>query len=183
MRYTQLDPVNIAAPLGAGLKLFFDGKFGPAVPFFLKSYKAASDTPMFQFWYALSLAYDHRSEEVISVVDQSLQSPNQDIWTLLSLFLKLAIEEDTHRISELLTEEFVNTCKRDLQYSYHIATFYGIMGQQEKTYEWLENAVERGFINYPLFQEHDPFLENIRGDDRFKKLMERVKYEWENFEF
>ncbi len=25
-------------------------------------------------------------------------------------------------------------------------------------------------------------LENIRGEERFKKLMERVKHEWENFE-
>jgi len=27
-----------------------------------------------------------------------------------------------------------------------------------------------------------PFLVNIRGKERFKKLMERVKYEWEHFE-
>ena len=30
--------------------------------------------------------------------------------------------------------------------------------------------------------KNDPFLENIRGEPRFKKLMERVKREWENFE-
>ncbi len=35
-----------------------------------------------------------------------------------------------------------------------------------------------------VYKEEDtnPFLENIRGEERFKKLMERVKYEWENFE-
>ena len=27
-----------------------------------------------------------------------------------------------------------------------------------------------------------PFHENIRGEERFKKFMERVKVEWENFE-
>ena len=27
-----------------------------------------------------------------------------------------------------------------------------------------------------------PFLDNIRGEEHFKKLMERVKYEWEHFE-
>jgi len=30
--------------------------------------------------------------------------------------------------------------------------------------------------------EIDPFLKNIRGEDRFKKLMERVKKEWEELE-
>ena len=41
--------------------------------------------------------------------------------------------------------------------------------------------IDRGFINYP-FMQCDPFLDNIRGEERFKKLMERAKYEWEHFE-
>ena len=28
----------------------------------------------------------------------------------------------------------------------------------------------------------DPFLASIRNEPRFRKLMERVKYEWEHFE-
>jgi len=47
---------------------------------------------------------------------------------------------------------------------------------------WLENSINRGMINYPFLNEYDPLLENIRGEERFKKFMERVKYEWENFE-
>ena len=48
--------------------------------------------------------------------------------------------------------------------------------------DWLENAVNRGFLNYPFLSEYDPFLENIRGERRFKDLMERVKHEWENID-
>jgi hypothetical protein len=33
-----------------------------------------------------------------------------------------------------------------------------------------------------LFAEKDSFLANIRGEPRFKKLMEREKYDWEHFE-
>jgi hypothetical protein len=47
---------------------------------------------------------------------------------------------------------------------------------------WLEISINLGGINYPFLNEYDPLLENIRGEERFKKLMERVKYEWENFE-
>ena len=36
--------------------------------------------------------------------------------------------------------------------------------------------------NYPLMNELDPFLASIRGEERFKKLMKRVKKEWEHFE-
>ena len=46
---------------------------------------------------------------------------------------------------------------------------------------WLERAIDLGFINYPYLLV-DPFLENVRSEERFKKLMERAKYEWEHFE-
>jgi hypothetical protein len=49
--------------------------------------------------------------------------------------------------------------------------------------EWLEQAVDLGLIHYHLLNEFDPLLNNIRSDERFKKLMDRVKHEWETFEF
>jgi hypothetical protein len=36
--------------------------------------------------------------------------------------------------------------------------------------------------NWPLLTEKDPWLANIHGEPRFKKLMERVNYEWEHIE-
>jgi hypothetical protein len=42
--------------------------------------------------------------------------------------------------------------------------------------------IDCGFINYPFLNEYDPYLANIRGDERFKKLMERVRYKAEHFE-
>ena len=82
----------------------------------------------------------------------------------------------------MLTTELIAQIQRDLQHSYHIGTFYSYLDEKESALNWLENSVERGFINYPLINNQDPFLENIRSEPRFKKLMERVKYEWKNFE-
>jgi mRNA deadenylase 3'-5' endonuclease subunit Ccr4 len=31
----------------------------------------------------------------------------------------------------------------------------------------LENAVNRGFINYPFMSEHDPFIAKFPSDPRF----------------
>lgn len=47
---------------------------------------------------------------------------------------------------------------------------------------WLENSINHGFINYPYLKLYDPFLDQIRDETQFKELMERVKFEWENFE-
>jgi hypothetical protein len=37
-------------------------------------------------------------------------------------------------------------------------------------------------INYPFLSEHDRYLDNVRGDARFRELMGRAKREWERFE-
>jgi hypothetical protein len=55
------------------------------------------------------------------------------------------------------------------------------LGAKEEALDWLENAVSRGFINYPYFR-CDPSLDALRGEERLKKLMDRAKYEWEHFE-
>ncbi len=57
-----------------------------------------------------------------------------------------------------------------------------MLNHKEEALSWLENSINHGFINYHFLYLHDPFLKNIRGEEQFKKLMERVKYEWENFE-
>ena len=45
-----------------------------------------------------------------------------------------------------------------------------------------ELDVNLGMSNYPLMSELDPFLDSVRGEERFKTLMERVKSEWERFQ-
>jgi hypothetical protein len=99
----------------------------------------------------------------------------------LCRFLKCSLKKDLAGISKLLTDDFRETTKRDGQVSYHVACFYSYLGQTGMAMEWLENAVEREFFNYPLMNEIDPFLKNIRGEKRFQKLMKKVKHEWKNF--
>ncbi|MGA2587747.1 MAG: hypothetical protein ABSF88_12085 [Candidatus Aminicenantales bacterium] len=59
---------------------------------------------------------------------------------------------------------------------------FALLDKRKNALDWLENAVDCGFINYPFLNEYDPYLANIRGDERFKKLMERVRYKAEHFE-
>ena len=176
------NPIDPNSYLVSGCQSFFEGRFGLAVERVEKAYRMSPAIPIMQFWYALCLAYDKNFDEAISIVDRSLKSQDQDIWTQLSHFLKLVLQGDKENIQQLLTDDFLETTRRDLQYSYHIATFYSILDQKQPAMKWLENSVSQGFVNYPFMDEIDPFLENIRGEPKFKKLLEKVKHEWENFE-
>ena len=56
-----------------------------------------------------------------------------------------------------------------------------MMEEKDEALRWLERSIDNGYINYPLFAERSPFYESIRGEERFKVLMDRIKPEWERF--
>jgi len=86
------------------------------------------------------------------------------------------------RALDILTAEAKKFFWNDPESPWIGASLYALLDEKEEAFRWLEHAIERGWINYPMFAERNPFLENIRGEPRFQRLMERVKYEWEHFE-
>jgi len=179
---TRIDPINPMSDAVRGWVHFFSGRYEMAVDPLFAAYKLTPESPMHQFFKALILLYNDRADEAYDFINEVVDESSTNIWTLVTLFIKHSIKRDKDKIASLLTPEFVAQIQIDLQHSYHIATIYSYLEEKEQALKWLENAVNQGFINYPLLAETDPFLENIRSEERFKKLMERVKYQWENFE-
>jgi serine/threonine protein kinase/tetratricopeptide (TPR) repeat protein len=137
--------------------------------------------PLNAFSLAMSLAFCDSTNEAISVVETAISdNPTSSIAKLL-IAMKFVLEKDKARALLAITPEVQRTCRRDAAYSLYLGSLLAHVGAREEAYDWLENAVDRGNINYPLMQKI-PFLDSLRGEDRFQKLMERVKYEWEHFE-
>jgi hypothetical protein len=102
------------------------------------------------------------------------------MWQLYYL-LKCAAKGDRDGFSRWLTPALIYTVARDPQYSSLMADFYALLGDPEKALDWLENAASRGFINYPYLLNGDPYLQTIRGQSRFERLMDKIKPAWEQF--
>ena len=83
---------------------------------------------------------------------------------------------------EILSDDFVKKIKRDPELCYYLAVLFALAEMNETSLDWLEQAVNKGLINYPLISEKDIILKRIRKEKRFKELMKRVKYEWEHFD-
>ncbi len=180
-RLKQVDPFSLWTYGGYMLDVM-EGQLDLSVDYLTKGFHMEPQNPAALFFSAQFLAYCNHLKEACALVGKNVKSDMKDAFTKLSLFVKFAIEGDKKRIKELLTVDFVKTAKRDCQTSYFVSGLYALSEMKDEALNWLENAVHRGFINYPFISEHDPFLKNIREEPRFKKLMERVKHEWENFE-
>jgi TolB-like protein len=177
----RIDPINPLCDAIRGYVHFFSGNYEKALNPLFASYKLTPESPMHQFWKALILFYNDRADEAFDLINEVVDKSSTNIWTIMTLLIKSMIKRDKTKLASLLTPEVVAQIQIDLQHSFHIATFYSYLEKKEEALKWLKNAVDRGFINYPLLNEQDILLENIRDEEGFKILMKRVKKEWEDY--
>jgi serine/threonine protein kinase len=181
-RLKRLDPLNKVHNHREAAALFWDGQFGPALAQYAKLYQGEPESLYYQMAYSNCLIYNNQLQEAFLIIDRMVKANPNNIGTKWVLLLEYALLKEEKKAYELMTPDFYKTCKRDPIYSYSLARAFAVLDKRKEALDWLENAVDRGFINYPFLAEKDPFLKNIRGEERFKKLLERVKYEWEHFE-
>ena len=96
--------------------------------------------------------------------------------------MKYALQKEQKEALQSVTPELINAAKSSELFSRVMADCYGLIDEKEAAIDWIENAVQRGSINYPYFSQYNPFLKTIRGEERFKQLMHKVKQKWEQFE-
>ena len=178
----KIDPLGGPTNWCRAAHYYYDGRFGDALNMCRKSSEIYPDNTYCQFMYSLILVYNDKIDEAIPIIDQNVRLNPDTVFAKLSLILKYSLQGDKEGVIGEMTQDFIKTVQRDWSYAHHLAGFLSLANLKNEALDWLENSTKMGMINYPLLNNLDPFLENIRGEERFKKLMERVKYEWENFD-
>ncbi len=181
-RLLRIDPLDQQSHFGAGLINLLAGKFDLARKHFLKAYQIEPENPICEIYYGLILLYNKSFKEAYALIDKSEKKMPEHGIVQIGSIINDSMQGKKERLSRLMTPEFQAYCRRDPFWSLHVTEGYALLDEKEKAFDWLENAINRGLINYHFLNEYDLFLENIRGEERFKKLMKRVKHEWENFE-
>lgn len=181
-RLQQIDPLDFMVIWNSGGLPFYSGQYDRALQGWLRLYEIYPENPMTHFYYALTLVYNKKMDEAHAILNLFTKTNPDHIGTKFGLMLKYGLNGDKERAFREMTSEFSETCKRNAYWARHVASLLALLDEKENSLAWLEIAINRGFINYPFLVEQDPLLENIRCEAGFKKLMERVKHEWENFE-
>jgi TolB-like protein len=179
LRIDPLSPVNIA---WGSIIHYIDGRFNLMVDAYYRYCRIEPDNV--NAHWALMYAYfrDNQLDKAYEVVHEIKSKWPDHIFTRLSLLLNYSINRDSDSFNNILTNELEDFAWTDFILPLYMAECYALLDQRQKSIKWLEQAINRGMINYPFFNTHDAFLNNIRGEKRFIELMKRVKIEWENFE-
>jgi serine/threonine protein kinase len=181
-RTIRIDPLNPAAHFHSGFNRLWEGDYALALEVLGRLHHSFPADPLTTWAYGLSLAYMDKKEEAGVILDQCAREQPGTVFESLGLAFKFALAGKTPETLTMLDSNPRLQKSMDFQVAYWITECYALIGEKERALDWLERDVNLGMINYPLMNGLDPFLANIRGEERFKKLMERVKYEWEHFE-
>jgi eukaryotic-like serine/threonine-protein kinase len=179
-RLKRIDPVDPWNWAIEGVSRLLHGEYEPAIEPLRRFSDSHAGHPA-GFFYALALTYVDRHEEAFVIIDRAARTDPGNVITKFGLLLKCGLLKDREGAYREMTPDFQKTCRRDHQWSFWVAVPLALLDARDDALDWLENAINKGFINYPEL-ERDRYLDNLRGEERFKRLLEHAKYEWERFE-
>jgi len=140
-----------------------------------KGIEIEDGNPDFQFFYAHGLALcNDKTGAIQAISDNRGKFPDNSFFWLTD-FIRIALIGDASKVNEVVHEGLLNTAKFDESYSWVMSECYSLLNMKKEALHWLDNAVNRGFLNYKFLIHHDPFLENIRNEKGFKRIMKKAK--------
>jgi tetratricopeptide (TPR) repeat protein len=181
-RVFEIDPLNPVIYCFSASYYYMEGNIEKALENFKKWHEMAPDSVVATWYYSMFMGWNHDYQGAYDFIDHFCQKNPENFFAKVLLLFKYCLQHNKEAALPLFTEEIKQVGWNDYGFSWYISNYYAMIEEKDESLKWLERAVEWGLINYPLLSEIDPIIETIRGEERFKKLMERVKYEWENFE-
>ncbi|MEO6056847.1 MAG: hypothetical protein ABIQ49_08405 [Gemmatimonadales bacterium] len=181
-RLLEIDPltpvIHAIPPTLAAL----DGDFDRACMLFGKPHRMEPDNPAINFVFGQALAMAGRRDEACAMLHLIQRGAPGSFYARLSGVLEAAYRGDKVAALAALVPAVEEGARNDMQYSWSLAQAFTLLDEPARAVAWLENAVARGFSNYPLIADLDPLLEGIRGDAVFQRVMRAAKAKWQAFE-
>ncbi len=159
-----------------------DGRYDLALETVEKFYDQNKNITGGRLLYTTMLVYNRRPDDASRVAAALEKDLPGSYFARSARFLIDAYEGGKANVEKIMTPDFVTATEQDFQYSLVTAVGYSMLGEKDEALYWLENAINKGFNNYIYMSEHDPFLENLREEERFKELMRRAKAKCDQFE-
>jgi Tfp pilus assembly protein PilF len=181
-RLQKVDPLT-SINLGMyGMIEMYDGRYDEALRWTQRAVDIDPANPTQRMLHALMLAANGRRDEAIAIFDAVARETPLIAWTTLAPATACALRGDREGVRRAITPELRAAAQWDDIFSWWAADCFALVDERDTALDFLERAVDFGYINWPFLSVHEPFLANIRGEPRFVRLMERVHCAWEAFE-
>ena len=181
-RLQQVDPLTSLNLAMYGMVAMFDGNYPEALTWTQRAVDIDPANPTPRMLHAMMLAANGRREEGVAILDAVARDASAMAWARLAPAMACALRGDRDGLLRALTPELRAAAHWDEIFAWWTADCLALVNERDEALDFLERAVEFGVINWPWLSRHEPFLANVRGEERFGRLMERVRRAWEAFE-
>jgi TolB-like protein len=181
-RFVQIDPLSYLPHMCLGLVAWNIGRLGELLDHFRTGYRLDPESYLSRWWFAGGLLANGLFQEAEALIQPWTKEAPGQAMSMSSAYLLNALRSEKELALNCVTNDWKGVAWQDYWLPYTMAEGYALIGETAEALRWLENAIDKGWINYPFLAENDPWLAGIRDEPGFKKLMERVEYEWEHFE-
>jgi TolB-like protein/class 3 adenylate cyclase/Flp pilus assembly protein TadD len=181
-RLLEIDPLSAVVHAIPPTLSALDGDFERACAGFARAHRMEPDNPAINFVYSQALAMAGQRGAASSLLGSIERDNPGSFYDGLGRVLRAALAGDLAEAHAALVPSVTEGARADMQYSWTLAQAFALLNEPERALEWLENAIARGFCNYPIIAERDPLLQRMRADPRFRKLERTAKKRWQAFE-
>ena len=181
-RLQQVDPLTSINLTMYGMVAMFEGNYPEALTWTQRSVDIDPANPTPRMVHALMLAANGRREEAVAMLDAVAGDTSAMAWARLAPAMACALRGERDELLRLMTPELRAAAEWDEIFAWWAADCFALVNEVDRAIDFIERAVEFGFINAPWLSTYEPFLASVRNEPRFARLMEGVQRAWRAFE-
>jgi tetratricopeptide (TPR) repeat protein len=171
----QIAPSALMSLMSGIVVPWMEGDFGEALRVVRLARKSETGASSGDYLEMLMLALLGQTGDAIASGENFAKGLSGTYFANLGRLLLHALRGERAQGLALLETNFVATSRSDPQYSLELAHALSLLGESDAALDWLENAMNRGFLGHQYIARHDPFLASLRGDARFLRVVESMR--------
>ena len=178
-RVTAIDPLTPLTRCMPGWAAALAGRFDAAIGPYREMFELDPENPMARLFLVYMLAAAGRREDVLQLAGDMPESIRGTPPGQLLELMRLAMAGEAGDARVALNKEAL-TRGADV-FPRFAAQAYALAGNVPEAVRWVAVAADRGFINFPYWSQYDPFLRQMRGDERYEQVLAEVERRWRDF--
>jgi serine/threonine-protein kinase len=176
-RLLAIDPLT---PLNHGMPGFaavLQGRFADAVEPYRTFLRMEDDGPFSMMNWVWILGLNGRVDEAAPVLRRMGEKHPGSPFTATARSLHHAFRGEGAAALEAISPDLREAARQTEMFSRFVAECHAAACDVDGALDWLENAVDLGLAHHRFLARVDPLLENVRGEPRFREILERIEAE------
>ncbi len=175
----RIDPLTPLSWLAMSNRHYVAGEHDKAVPAARRAMEVTPGSSPVHVFCAWEIAGSGLHGEALGVLSRMGTDLDGTAPGALARFLAHALQGDEARAVAQFTPDMEHAFSLVEAYCWLLTDGYALLGRRDDALRWLARGIDRGLLCHPFLARTNPFLESLRGDQRFQKLMDRLQPRWE----